>query len=343
MQAIREGYQRYRGEFDRDRAQVERDGPGRKFRKVARGLPMRHVIAPSRDYLRTNEELMTQTAQQSARLAEWLNLILLLLALGGPLGGLLSGWGIAHGLSRHLERQRREVLRAQQLAAVGQLAASVAHEVRNPLTSIKMIIEAARRTQNPRPLTAEMLRVIHGEVLRLEQTVQSFLDFARPPALQQCPCDLRAVLAQAVELVGARARQQQVQIDVCSPDTPVLGLVDRTQLCTVLVNLFVNSLDAMPNGGGLEVRLEAAPAGQFRLIVQDTGEGIRPEMLGQLFTPFASTKATGNGLGLSISRRIIEEHQGRIVAANRPEGGACFTITLPARCREESHALALQT
>jgi signal transduction histidine kinase len=105
--------------------------------------------------------------------------------------------------------------------------------------------------------------------------------------------------------------------------------VDAAQVRTVLVNLFLNALDAMPGGGRLEVSLASGPGDWVRLCVADTGGGIAPEMLERLFTPFATTKATGTGLGLSISRRIVEEHDGRLEAANRREGGACFTITLP--------------
>jgi signal transduction histidine kinase len=337
-----------------------------------------------------NVEMMTRAAQESSQVTRRLNVTMLLLALGGPLGGLLSGYGIARGLSRslyrlslhvrdmaqqldrdvaavrlapdgdlhHLDRQLQhvvgrvgevaqrlrqqqdEMLRAQQLAAVGQLAASVAHEVRNPLTAIKMIVEAAVRDHKQKPLTADTLRVVHGEIRRLEHTVQSFLDFARPPALRRRPCDLRAVVTQAVELIRARAQQQKVQADVSLPDRPVRGEVDPGQLGTVLVNLFVNALDAMPDGGRLAVRLEATPTVGVVLIVTDTGEGICPGIRDKLFTPFASTKATGSGLGLSISKRIIEDHCGGITAANRSEGGACFTITLPARDGEDNHAHA---
>jgi signal transduction histidine kinase len=95
-----------------------------------------------------------------------------------------------------------------------------------------------------------------------------------------------------------------------------------------LVNLLLNALDAMPRGGALRVELEAGER-ECRLRVRDTGPGIAPEIAGRLFTPFASTKPTGTGLGLSLSRRIVEEHGGTISAANLPEGGACFTITLP--------------
>jgi two-component system, NtrC family, sensor histidine kinase HydH len=243
---------------------------------------------------------------------------------------------LGHVLSRveevteRVQRHRHEMLRAEQLAAVGQLAASVAHEVRNPLTAVKMLVELALRPRDPKPLTCDDLRVIHGEVTRLEQTVQNFLSFARLPTPRRADCDLREVVAQAVDLVRARAAQQNVAVTVRSPEAPVPGCVDQDQLRTVLVNLCLNALDAMPQGGRLEVRLEA-PAGQeTRLAVLDSGAGIPAEMTGRLFTPFASTKPTGTGLGLSISRRIVEEHGGRLTADNRPEGGACFTIRLPA-------------
>jgi signal transduction histidine kinase len=104
--------------------------------------------------------------------------------------------------------------------------------------------------------------------------------------------------------------------------------LDAGQFGTVLVNLMLNALDAMPRGGDLRVEVEA-DGRECRLRVRDTGPGIAPEIAGRLFTPFASTKPTGTGLGLSLSRRIVEEHGGTITAANGPEGGACFTITLP--------------
>jgi signal transduction histidine kinase len=232
--------------------------------------------------------------------------------------------------ARDLQRQERELLRAEQLAAVGQLAASVAHEVRNPLTSVKMLVEAAQRPRNPRPLTSEDLGVIYREIARLERTVQGLLDFARPPAPQRAPCDFRDIICQAVELVQARARQQHVAIELHLPDAPAVADVDRGQLSTVLVNLFLNALDAMPGGGTLEVALVTPPGGGLALTVADTGTGIAPEMASQLFTPFASGKPTGTGLGLSISKRIVEEHGGQIRAANRPEGGARFALDFPA-------------
>lgn len=389
LRSVRAGYETYRREFERLKVESKRTGPRRDYSELSGANPLRDVINSSQAYLRLNEEMMAEHEADSRALAHRLHAALLLIGIGGPIGGLLSGYGIARGLSRslqqlsvhvravseHLEqdvaavrlspegdlgkldvqlqhvvlrvaevgqrlqRQHQEIIRAQQLAAVGQLAASVAHEIRNPLTAIKLLVEAALRRRNPRPFTEENLRVVHGEILRLEETVQSFLDFARPPALRRQPCDLRQVLSQAVELVRVRAQQQGVRLDVHSPETPVPGEADGGQMCTVLVNLFINALDAMPQGGILDARLEAEPLGGTRLVVTDTGPGIAPEMAANLFTPFCSTKPTGSGLGLSISQRIVEGHGGRIQAVNRPTGGACVTVTLPC-ATEKTHVHA---
>jgi signal transduction histidine kinase len=237
--------------------------------------------------------------------------------------------GRVEEVAERQQRHQREMLRAEQLASVGQLAAGVAHEIRNPLTAIKMLVEVALRSENRKPLQTEDLRVIHSEIARLEQTVQGLLDFARLPAPQRTECDLRQIVAEATELIKARSRQQRVEISTRCPSVPVSASVDRAQLRTVLVNLFLNALDAMPRGGRLEIGLEESSSGGVRFTISDTGMGIAPEIASRLFTPFTTTKETGTGLGLSISRRIVEEHGGQLRAANRPEGGACFSITLP--------------
>lgn len=226
------------------------------------------------------------------------------------------------------QKHQQEMLRAEQLAAVGQLAASVAHEIRNPLTSIKMLVELANRVREPKTLTAKDLAIIHAEIVRLENTVQGFLDFARLPKPQRTQCDLREIISQSVDLIRARAKQQKIQLEVKQPEYPVMSSVDRGQFCTVLVNLCINAVDAMPHGGKLEIELDVKSGKEIVLSISDTGSGIAAELEDRLFTPFASTKPTGTGLGLSISRRIIDEHDGSIEAANLPDGGACFTIRL---------------
>ncbi len=226
-----------------------------------------------------------------------------------------------------LQQQQREMVRAEQLAAVGQLAASVAHEVRNPLVAIKLLVGSALRGGDGRDLTAEDLRVIHGEVERLERTVQTLLDFARPPALAREPADLAACVSAALDVVAVRLRQQGVTADVRQPDGPVTAAVDRGQFPTVLVNLLLNALDAMPSGGRLAV-VVTATSGGASVEVRDTGAGIG-DVADRLFTPFHTTKPTGSGLGLSVCRRVMEAHGGGITAADGPGGGAAFRLTLP--------------
>jgi signal transduction histidine kinase len=249
--------------------------------------------------------------------------------------------GRVEEVMERLRRQHWDMLRAEQLAAVGQLAAGIAHEVRNPLTGMKLLVEAALRPGSRSTLTEEDLRVIHGEIARLEETVQNFLSFARLPAPRREVCDLREVAARSLDLVRARAVRQGVAVEVDTPAQPLRADLDPAQLHQVLVNLLFNALDAMPRGGRLGLTLRAA-GGECQCIVSDTGPGIAAEVRGRLFTPFASTKPTGTGLGLSLARRIVEEHGGRIAGDNRPEGGARFTIVLPlarqadAECAKET-------
>jgi two-component system sensor histidine kinase HydH len=233
-----------------------------------------------------------------------------------------------------LRRHQQELLRAEQLAAVGQLAASVAHEIRNPLTSIKILVDIARRPEAPQTLTKQDLEVIHEEVGKLEQTVQTLLDFAKPPKIQQCETDLRQVLTQAVNLVRPKAQQQGVTIDVCGPEAAMPCWIDAGQMGNVFVNLLMNSMDALPEGGTIEIALEKLGTEAVRVRVSDNGPGIADEMLSKLFHPFSSTKVTGTGLGLSICQRIVREHAGSIDYESSPQGGARFTVTLP-KCSPE--------
>jgi signal transduction histidine kinase len=390
VQKIEIGYKTYHSEMDRLREELVPGRPYPELLKMLDSHPIQHVVNPCQELIQVNKEAIEETAAESDRVGDQVRKVMLLLGLGGPIGGLIIGFGVARALSRsiyqlsvrvqdianrldqdvgsvsvaaggdirsldqqlqyvvrrveevaqRLQRHQWDMLRAEQLSAVGQLAASVAHEVRNPLTSVKMLVDAVLRTQNRKPLTLEDLQVIHGELARVEQTVQGLLDFARPPAPQRSACDLRQLITQAADLIRARARQQKVMLETDLPEEPVEVDIDRGQFRTVLVNLFLNALDAMPRGGELRIELQPATTEQVRLTISDTGPGIAKEMAGRLFLPFASTKATGTGLGLSICRRIIEEHGGRISGGNRPEGGATFAITLPALVREEVHAHA---
>lgn len=228
----------------------------------------------------------------------------------------------------NLRQRELEVLRSEQLAAVGQLAASVAHEIRNPLTSIKMLVQTALDPADTSELTTEDLQIIEKEVRRMESSLRTFLDFTRPPKLQRRQISLMPVLQEVAGLIRGRAEKQgvTVRLEVMNADVSVYA--DPEQLRQVLVNLMLNGLDAQPHGGTLRMTSQVVD-GDVEIRVLDDGAGISDEMLPRLFQPFASNKETGVGLGLVISRRIVEDHGGTIMGENRDGGGAVFTIRLP--------------
>jgi signal transduction histidine kinase len=252
-----------------------------------------------------------------------------------------------------LQRSQREALRAEQLAAVGQLAAGVAHELRNPLMSMKVLVQAAAERGPAGGLVGRDLGVLEEEITRLEQLTTTFLDFARPPRPEKRVLDAGALLEGAADLVSSRAAQQDVRIDCELPEAPVWLEADAGQLRQVVLNLLLNALDALGEGGTVRLRLEApasdgagpeslpgraGPAPFLAIRVADTGPGL-PEGLADeaIFEPFVSTKLTGVGLGLSVCRRIVEAHGGEITATDRPGGGAEFSVRLP--CPRESPSL----
>jgi signal transduction histidine kinase len=234
---------------------------------------------------------------------------------------------------RDLQQREREVLRSEQLAAVGQLATGVAHELRNPLTSIKLLVQTNREEAELRGTPAEDLVVIEKEIRRMERSLQNFLDFARPPKPDRRHMDLTEVIEQTLALVGGRARKQHVEVRFTPQVAPAPVDADAEQIQQVLVNLALNALDVMPRSGVLELELNQVQTPEGRTWLEtrvlDTGPGITPDMAPRLFQPFVSSKETGLGLGLVISRRIADSHGGMLEAGNRPEGGAYFVLRLP--------------
>lgn len=257
-------------------------------------------------------------------------------------------------VERFQERER-EVLRSEQLAAVGQLAAGMAHELRNPLTAVKAVLQLA---ETPSELSARDLQVINEEVRRLEQSVQRFLDFARPPDPENRPVELNGLLGDSVELLGRRAEMMGVDLRCELAGDGRLVMADVAQLRQVILNLILNGCDAASPGGSVRVWLEevdphaerrrngslggaprdalggdsvkgdgSVPEGGVTLVVADSGPGLPGDLGDRIFDPFVSTKDTGLGLGLSICRRIVEAHGGTIRALRTPRRGAAEPTT----------------
>ncbi len=215
----------------------------------------------------------------------------------GRLEGMMHS--IADRIGAVVERLRqseREVLRSEQLAAVGQMAAGMAHELRNPLTSMKLLVQGAMEHESLNPADDETedypgrglggrdLRILEEEISRLEGLVQSFVQFARPPKVERREVDLRRLTEQAVRLVTARAAQRASRVECRLPDEPLRFPVDSGQLSQVLLNLLLNAVDAVPSGGLVRVELAREADGRLRLEVSDNGCGLPPE-LGSRISP----------------------------------------------------------
>ncbi|MDB5390472.1 MAG: signal transduction histidine kinase, nitrogen specific, NtrB [Planctomycetaceae bacterium] len=230
-----------------------------------------------------------------------------------------------------LQNARHEVLRSERLAAVGELAAGVAHELRNPLTSVKLLLQHAAQRGISETLSDSKLHLILDEIARMESTIQGLLDFSRPPQLHRSEYDVRETIQRAVNLVLGRAEQQNVKVSTSIGALPLLVQADAAQLNQVFVNLLINGLEAMPDGGTILVTAaHEDDCHSVSIQVHDTGPGIAEMIQKRLFEPFATTKDRGTGLGLAVSRRIVDQHHGTIFAENDVQGGAIFRVSLPA-------------
>lgn len=337
------------------------------------------VLAPLRDTLRANRDVLVRTDEASRGTAQHLKIGFLLLGLCGGLAGLLMGTAIARTIGHsivqlivsvrgvagrlsdagdpvvvshvgdlsgletvvrgmegsiaaiveRLQQRETELLRSEQLARVGQLAAGMAHELRNPLTPMKMLVQAALEREDGAGLRGRSLEIVNDEIARLETSIQAFLDFARPPVPQRTPTDLHGIVRSTVDLVSARAATQGVTIRVDAPNAPAMADVDAGQIRQLLLNLLLNALDAQAQGGHIDATVAADETG-WTISVRDHGPGVPPAMLPTVFEPFVTDKETGTGLGLTISARIAAAHGGTLGVRNAAGGGAEFVLRVPA-------------
>jgi two-component system sensor histidine kinase HydH len=229
---------------------------------------------------------------------------------------------------RRIKELEAQVRQSEKMAAVGRLAAGVAHEVRNPLSSMRGLARFLARGLDEASREAEYLKVMVNEIDRLNRVVTGLLDFARPRQPDLARLDLNDVIRHTLGLVRDDARHQGVDLAEALADDPVLVLADRDQATQAILNILLNGLEAMPQGGRLTVA-SAADDGYGRVVVADTGPGIPPEDRSRLFDPFFTTKKQGTGLGLAQVARIMEAHGGRVTVDEAHPAGAAFSLYFP--------------
>jgi signal transduction histidine kinase len=227
---------------------------------------------------------------------------------------------------------------AERLAAVGEMAARIIHEIKTPLISIGGFARLIRKTlPTDDPNLISYLTIISEEVSRLERVIENLLVLAKPGHPNARPDDLNEVVEKTLLLVGEHAEGAHIEVHT-SLDSDMLPLeFDRNQLRQVLLNLLQNAIHAMPDGGSLRVTTQKKKA-FVQIVVQDSGLGIPDEHMNKLFIPFFTTKPNGAGLGLSIAHKILENHNGFIEVTSEVGGGTTFVVNLPRERPSEENA-----
>lgn len=250
---------------------------------------------------------------------------------------LLNSSGERLGLIVIFEDVTREIemedqfRRMSELAAIGQLAASIAHELRNPLSSIKGAAQFLRNEYPEHASIVEFLTIIIDEVNGLSKLTTEFLDFARPLQLELKPVNLNAAMDKTLQLMGVHIAESNVTLALdLDPVLPVVE-ADESQICQVLRNVIINALQAMPSGGHIIVETKPGANRGAELWIHDNGMGIAPDKLDRIFVPFFTTKTKGTGLGLAVVRKIVENHGGRVVVRSQVAEGTSFGVLLPER------------
>jgi signal transduction histidine kinase len=233
----------------------------------------------------------------------------------------------------NLERSRHQLLQSEKLASVGKLAASVAHEIRNPLTSMKMWLFSIRKIVGPDPELDHSFDIVAEEMGRLESIVRNFLEFSRPPALKVHPQCVSEVLHKTLELAHHQIDEKRIALQYDTATGLPQVMADREQLKQVFINLLTNAVEATPEEGRICVRaaLEGDRQNGAMVVVrvQDSGPGIPEAVRRRVFEPFFTTKEHGTGLGLCIAAQIMGRHGGRLVLESATGQGTSFAVWIP--------------
>ncbi|WP_079509336.1 PAS domain S-box protein [Mesobacillus jeotgali] len=228
------------------------------------------------------------------------------------------------------KKKSEEMLHRQdKLAAVGQLAAGVAHEIRNPLTSMKGYAEFLQLDETD-PQRQEFIEIILDEIDRVNNIVEEFMVLAKPKAVELEEKNIIPIVQNVVAMLKFEARKRNVKLEFEAPDEIIQIECDENRLKQVFLNFIKNGIEAMPDGGDLKVKTEIQD-GNVLISIKDTGVGIPPETLKKIGEPFYTTKKNGNGLGLMVSFKIIESHNGKVYIESEQNKGTTFKIMLPAK------------
>ncbi|MBL7203579.1 MAG: PAS domain-containing protein [Desulfobacteraceae bacterium] len=239
-------------------------------------------------------------------------------------------WVILFRDLTEIQHLKKEIARTQRLASIGRLAAGVAHEIRNPLSSIKGFATYFKERYREIPEDHKTAEIMIQEVERLDRVIGQLLEFARPMNIQKKTASLEDVIKDSLKMVEAEARQKGISVDFSSDPQTKEMWIDPDRIRQVLLNLYLNAIEAMESGGALSVELrQDDDTGRFRIIVSDSGTGIKNEDLPHLFDPYFTTKPSGTGLGLAIVHKIIESHGGEVSVESRYGEGATVTIQFP--------------
>jgi signal transduction histidine kinase len=250
--------------------------------------------------------------------------------------------GLIEGIDQtqtELEKSREHLLQAEKMVVVGKLAASMAHSIRNPLTSLKMRLFSLDRSLDLNAQQTEDFHVISEEILLIDSLVQSFLEFSRPPKLRMQKISPSEIVDLALKLMTHRLESYQVVVQVDRRERLPLVEADPDRLKEVLVNIMVNACEAMKGGGSMLIREEEAVDASLGRVaavrIRDSGPGIAEGLKAKIFEPFFTTKEEGTGLGLSIAVRIVDEHGGRLSVESKEGQGAEFSLILPVTTPEQ--------
>lgn len=233
--------------------------------------------------------------------------------------------------AEELSIAREQLLQTERLALLGEIAAGLAHEIRNPLVTIGGFARRLEKKLLPPDPNQRYAGIIAGEVHRLEEFLDEILLFGKDRQPIKTPLQLNDIIRESVQLFSLNLSEAGITVRTILSDRLPTVNADASQLKQVFVNLFSNALDAMPEGGELTVEssFDHGPSTAAIVSVSDNGGGVEPEVLGNIFNPFYTTKSGGHGLGLALSQRIVTDHAGRLSVVNHPGRGLTFTISLP--------------